>query len=137
VFRPNELGRAQHIVSTRDSGGGWQFFQESTNVIRFTGFSGSTPVVVLEGTTTVTTGGPIYKIAVIRKSDGSWGLRVNGTEEDTAASASFGLGPGTLWVGRAGVNTNNMLNGWVKQIRFTKLAGRDLSVVPSADFPVS
>jgi hypothetical protein len=137
VFRPNELGRAQHIVSTRDSGGGWQFFQESTNVIRFTGFSGSTPVVVLEGTTTVTTGGPIYKIAVIRKSDGSWGLRVNGTEEDTAASASFGLGSGTLWVGRAGVNTNNMLNGWVKQIRFTKLAGRDLSVVPSADFPVS
>jgi hypothetical protein len=133
VFRPNELGRAQVLLATRDSTGGFQFIQNSTNVISFQMFPG--PSINISSTSTVSTGN-VYKVAVTRKADGSWGLRFNGTEEATAASSSP-TARDTLYIGRQGVNTSNMLNGWIKQIRWTKLASRDLSVVPTADFPVS
>jgi hypothetical protein len=135
VYRPNLLATAQLIVATRDGSGGFQFFQESTNTIRFLGNLGGSTVVNMTSTTTVTTG-TVYKIAVTRKTDGTWGLRVNGTEEATAASASI-TARDTLYIGRYGVSTSNMLNGWVKQVRWTKMASRDLSIVPSAHFPVS
>jgi hypothetical protein len=144
VLRPNETGRGQYLISTRIQGTtnkGASLIITSANKFQFFAYDASgTQVVNMTGSTTISAG-TVYKVGVKRKTDGTWALYVNGTSEATNVSAAPDPGSANLLVGKgftAGTNdTTNNFNGWIKQIRLTRLADRDLTVVPSADFPVS
>lgn len=138
VFELNQTGKTQYLVSTRPAGTaeGVALIVNSSNTLQLVGWSGGSQIVNIVGGTALSTGN-VYKGGFTRKLDGSWELRLGGASEGTAATANTSAGFTSLYIGRNGNSTTNDFNGWIKQIRWTKLAQRDLSVVPSADFAVA
>jgi hypothetical protein len=142
VVRPQETGRTQYLFSTRIQGTtnkGVSVVISSGNKFQASGWDSSgTQVVSMTGTTSVVVG-TVYKVGVRRKaSDGSWELYVNGSVEATNVAAVPDPGSSTLLIGKGFTTATNdttaNFNGYIKQIRYTKLADRNLTVVPSALF---
>jgi hypothetical protein len=140
VFRLNATGRIQYLVSTRNipTAQGFALLVNASNQLQFTCWdSGGTVIASLVGTTTLTTG-TTYKGLAKRLTGGSYALYLNGASEATnAATSAPAIGSSSLYIGRNLQNTAQDFNGWIKQIRWTKRADRDPTIVPSAAFPVS
>lgn len=137
--RLNELGRLQCLMSKRvnvSATGEYALYISAANKINMLMFNGSTAVLNLTGTTTLTTG-VWYHVEASRISSVTY-LFVAGVLEasGTQSAAPSANTSQTMIIGRDVTNVARDFNGWLADVRFTR-AGRHSSgfTPPTTPFP--
>ena len=116
--RFSSLSGTQKMISTRNSGDGYEILKSIGNKIGFEGFGSNNTSGQQNGSTTVTTN-TWYHVAVVTTS-GSTKLYVDGILEKTYVNTfSWGAGSNALRIGRP-VPYAEPVIGWMEEIRFSK-----------------
>lgn len=137
--RLNELGRLQSFASKRTVGvstSGWVFGMLSTNTLYFQMYNSGSAVINLLGSTALTTG-VWYHVAATR-SGSTVRVFLNGASEvsGTQSAAPSSTGSQNLLIGRDPTNTARDFNGWLDEIRITRMARYTSAFTPpAAAFP--
>lgn len=133
----DQLGLTQVVFSTRTGATGMFCFISSSNKMRFIIYNGSVAIFNGTGTTTLSIGVDYY--FAIQRSSGNIEFRL-GTSGATTQEMSAALtgtptqGTDFMNIGRYIGNFAYDLNGQMK-FRVTKSVLRDISTVPTVDFP--
>lgn len=115
----SSLGSISSILHNRDSSGGFGLVVQSTNLLQYASWSGSSTLRdAINGTTTLSAS-TVYHVAIIRQG-GTFYLCLDGAIEASAAANGLSTSDAnTLIIGRDATNSTRWFRGNINHVRIT------------------